>query len=254
MMKASSAIHCYRTQIVVIIREMKMPYAWIDVAALTLFAVTWVGYSWWSAQASKTRPSLLNALDSIRDQWMRIALKRDLRVVDTGLMTTLMQSAVFFSSTTVLILGGLVAGLRFVSDGASLVDNIPFAVRASAATMELKMLTMIALFMFAFIKFSWAVRQFNFSSILVGSMPQASDARDEDVYLSERAARLVSLAGDNFTKGLRAYYFALAVLLWFVNPVLFMVGTIVVVACVYRTEFHSRTLEALQVPQTQQNG
>jgi uncharacterized membrane protein len=178
---------------------------------------------------------------------MRIALKRELRIVDTSLMTTLMQSAVFFSSTTVLILGGLVAGLRFVSDGASLVDNIPFAVRASAATTELKMLTMIALFMFAFIKFSWAVRQFNFSSILVGSMPLASQAGEADNYLAERAARLVALAGDNFTKGLRAYYFALAVLLWFVNPIIFMIGSVVVVACVYRTEFHSRTLEALMV-------
>jgi uncharacterized membrane protein len=247
-MKASLfVLHYCDAQIVVIISEMNMPYSTIDLAALALFVITWMAYSWWSVHLSKTRTSLLNALDPIRDRWMRLALKREMRIVDTSLMTTLMQSAVFFSSTTILILGGLVAGLRFVSDGAMLVENIPFAVRASAATTELKVLTMIGLFMFAFIKFSWAVRQFNFSSILMGSMPPANLATDDDLYLAERITRLISLAGDNFTKGLRAYYFALAVLLWFVNPILFMAGTVVVAACVYRTEFHSRTLEALLV-------
>jgi uncharacterized membrane protein len=228
---------------------MKIPYAPLDLAALATFMVAWIAYSLASVRMSKTRVSLLNALDPIREQWMRVALRRDLRVVDTALMTTLMQSAIFFSSTTVLILGGLVAGLKAIDGNAPLIDNIPFAVRASAATMELKMLTLIALFMFAFIKFSWAVRQFNFASIVLGAMPTAENASDDDHYIVERSTRLTSLASDNFTKGLRAYYFSLAVLTWFVNPVVFVIATGVVVLMVYRMEFHSRTLDALTFKQ-----
>ncbi len=222
-----------------------VPYATIDLAALGLFAFAWVAYSMWSTSASRNRLSLLNALDPIRGQWMKNALRRDMRIMDTSLMAILMQSAIFFSSTTILILGGLVAGLRSIPDTAGVVESIPFAARTSAATLELKMLTLVVLFMYAFIKFSWSVRQFNFASILVGSMPPPAEVDSDDDELAERATRLNALAGDNFTRGLRAYYFALAVLLWFVSAILFMVGTALVVLMIYRTEFHSRTLEAL---------
>jgi uncharacterized membrane protein len=224
---------------------MKIPYAISDLLALALLIVAWFAYDLWSTRASRTRTSLLNALDPIRGQWMKNALKRELRMIDTSLMTTLMQSATFFSSTTILIVGALIAGLRSVGENAHVVENLPFAVRASAATTELKMLTLIALFTYAFIKFSWSVRQFNFSSILIGSMPPPAEASAEHDYLAERASRLNALAGDNFTRGLRAYYFALAVLPWFISAYPFMIGTLIVVAMLYRTEFHSRTLDAL---------
>jgi uncharacterized membrane protein len=224
---------------------MKIPYAISDLLALALLIVAWFAYDVWSTRASRTRTSLLNALDPIRGQWMKNALKRELRMIDTSLMTTLMQSATFFSSTTILIVGALIAGLRSVGENAHVVENLPFVVRASAATTELKMLTLIALFTYAFIKFSWSVRQFNFSSILIGSMPPPAEASAEHDYLAERASRLNALAGDNFTRGLRAYYFALAVLPWFISAYPFMIGTLIVVAMLYRTEFHSRTLDAL---------
>jgi uncharacterized membrane protein len=76
-------------------------------------------------------------------------------------------------------------------------------------------------------------------------MPPPAEATHEHDYLAERASRLNSLAGENFTKGLRAYYFALAVLPWFIHPTLFMIATVIVVAMLYRMEFHSRTLDAL---------
>ncbi len=223
----------------------KIPYSLPDLLALGLLVFAWFAYDYWSAHASKTRVSLLNAMDSLRGQWMKNALRRELRMIDTSLMTTLMQSATFFSSTTILIVGALIAGLRAIGDNLDVVENLPFAVRASVATTELKMLTLIALFTYAFIKFSWSVRQFNFSSVLIGSMPPPSEATHEDEYLAERASRLNALAGDNFTRGLRAYYFALAVLPWFIHPTLFMIATLIVVAMLYRMEFHSRTLDAL---------
>ena len=116
----------------------KIPYAFSDLFALGLFVVAWFAYDYWSTHASKTRVSLLNALDSIRGQWMKNALKRDLRMIDTSLMATLMQSATFFSSTSILILGALIAGLRALGDNLDVVQNLPFAVRTTVATSELK--------------------------------------------------------------------------------------------------------------------
>jgi uncharacterized membrane protein len=58
-------------------------------------------------------------------------------------------------------------------------------------------------------------------------------------------ARVVWLAIYNFNLGLRAYYFSLALLTWFVHPLVFVVASSWVVAVLYRREFRSRTLKAL---------
>ena len=49
----------------------------------------------------------------------------------------------------------------------------------------------------------------------------------------------------NFNNGLRAYYFALAALTWFLHPWLMVAATGWVVYILYQREFHSKTLIAL---------
>ena len=60
------------------------------------------------------------------------------------------------------------------------------------------------------------------------------------------AARVIDLAGLSYNHGLRAYYFALSVLAWFISPYLFFLSTSFVVAVLYRREFKSRSLLALK--------
>ncbi|MEE4463530.1 DUF599 family protein, partial [Azotobacter chroococcum] len=62
---------------------------------------------------------------------------------------------------------------------------------------------------------------------------------------AERVARVISLAANQFNFGLRAYYFGLAMLAWFINPWVFMLLTAGVVIVLYRREFHSEVLEVM---------
>jgi len=57
---------------------------------------------------------------------------------------------------------------------------------------------------------------------------------------------VISGAVLNFNRGVRAYYFGLAALSWFMHPMLFAAVTIWVVAVVYRREFMSPTLTLLE--------
>ena len=59
------------------------------------------------------------------------------------------------------------------------------------------------------------------------------------------AARLNALAANSFNRGLRAYYFALAMMIWFFHAGAFVAATAAVVAVLYRREFRSKTLKAL---------
>jgi uncharacterized membrane protein len=74
-------------------------------------------------------------------------------------------------------------------------------------------------------------------------MPGASPGEKEA--FARHAARLQALAANSFNRGLRAYYFALAMLGWFVNTWVFVVAAAAVAAVLFRREFRSKTMKSL---------
>ena len=214
----------------------------LDLVALAVFAVCWWGYPWYAARREQRSPGLVLLTNRYRREWMRQMLARDLRMVDTSLIATLTQSSTFFSSTTVLILGGLVALLGTSDMGQSALGRLPGAVRTSEQLWEVKLLLLIAIFIYAFFKFTWSLRQFNFVGILVGATPPVGSP-DEEV--ARRAGQMAALAAEDFNQGLRAYYFALAGLTWFVNPVAFIVASLGVVVILFMLEFRSNAVKVL---------
>ena len=60
-----------------------------------------------------------------------------------------------------------------------------------------------------------------------------------------RTARVISMAANTFNFGLRAYYFGMATLAWFINPWFFMLVTGGVVLVLYQREFHSDVLAVM---------
>jgi uncharacterized membrane protein len=104
----------------------------------------------------------------------------------------------------------------------------------------------VLIFVHAFFKFSWAIRQLNFCGILVAAAPsQAKVNPEQHAAHINRIARITSYAGSNFNHGLRTYYFAVAALGWFLHPWLMMVATVLVIYILHYREFRSQTLLAL---------
>lgn len=224
---------------------MKLTYSHIDLAALVVFALCWFGYAWFAARRSSARDSLLNVMNPLRERWFEQTLTRENRIVDSSLTANLLHSATFFSSTTILVLGGLLALFGSVEKSADLLQNLPFAQRSSQQLLEAKVVLLILLFVYALVKFTWSVRQFNFVTILIGSLAPKDKITDADRTAAKSAAGILKLAGENFGQGMRAYYFAVAALMWFVQPLFFITATLVVTFMLYRMEFHSRTLDVL---------
>ncbi len=224
---------------------MKLTYSHLDLVALLVFIACWFGYDWFARRHAADRPSLITVLNPYREKWFKETLTRENRIVDSALTTNLLHSATFFSSTTTLVLGGLIALFGSVEKSVDVFENLPFAQRTSQQLLEAKIILLMLLFIYALVKFTWSVRQFNFVTILIGSMSPRESLNDEDNLTSMRAAGILTLAGENFGQGLRAYYFALAVLMWFVQPLFFIGGTALVTLMLYRMEFHSKTLDVL---------
>ena len=88
------------------------------------------------------------------------------------------------------------------------------------------------------------LRQFNYCSIVMGSVPQGGPltARQQ---IAEAAAKVANRAARHFNSGLRAYYFGLAALAWIIHPFALILASLVVVRELYRREFRSEVRAAL---------
>ena len=91
------------------------------------------------------------------------------------------------------------------------------------------MLGLIAILGYAFFKFGWSYRLFNYCSILIGAVPmhrEASTTRRAPKRAVQRATRMNMLAGKHFNAGLRGIFFSIGYLGWFVGPVAFALTTL----------------------------
>jgi uncharacterized membrane protein len=173
-------------------------------------------------------------------------IARDNRIVDTVIVQLLMQNIAFFTSATILVIGGLVAVLGAREEAMAALADLPFAQAMSPLVWDAKILLLIVIFVYAFFTFTWSMRQFNYVAIMIGAAPPPAEADSAAArQLAERAARIATRAGDYYNKAMRGFYFGLAALAWFVSPFLLMAASAWVVAVVWRREFRSNALAIL---------
>jgi uncharacterized membrane protein len=223
---------------------------WLDWVALAAFGIGWAGYVWFAASRAQTHLSILATTNRIRHDWMLQVTYREVRVVDGVVIQNLSTSPSFFASTTILIIGGLLAVLSTTDKAHELVRELPFAAQTSVLVFDLKTLLLLVIFVYAFFRFTWSMRQYTFGALLVASAPESEvfDAKGlSREAFAQKAGRVVSLAAETFNDGLRAYYFAFAAMAWFVSPIAFLLGTAMVVFVLYRREFRSDVLDILNV-------
>lgn len=221
----------------------------INSMCLIWFLICWVGYTFYARHRANKQSSLASELHNYRQSWMRRVLMRDVRVGDAALIANLERNVSFLASTTILILAGLLTVFTVSDEVSGLVSQIPFANNTSPLSVQLKVIMLVIIFVYAFFTFTWSMRQYGFCSIVLGAAPLVEEAEvseDERERYAFYAARVIDLAGLSYNHGLRAYYFALSVLAWFISPYLFLLSSSFVVAVLYRREFKSRSLQALR--------
>jgi uncharacterized membrane protein len=221
-----------------------LPFSTLDLFAVVLFLALWIGYTFFADALTLKRPSLFSAMQHYRLMWMRRMLERDNRIVDSSILRNLLSGSNFFASTTMLILGGLIALLASAAKAVDVVASLPYTQLQTERALEYKILLEIAIFIYAFFKFTWSMRQFNFVSVMVGAAPSNDKPDEFDAFIS-RCANVAQLAGEDNNRGLRAYYFGLAALTWFFHPLAMIGFTIIVIGVLYYREFMSRTMRAL---------
>lgn len=215
-----------------------------DWGAMAWFLLCWMGYGWVVEHGplGSTR-GLLGASHAFRLEWGRQMLRRDNRMADVALIGNLMQNVSFYANTTIYVIAGLLALLGTMDRLIDVASDLPFARQVSREVWEVKLLLLLMVFIVAYFKFTWSLRQFNMLSLVVGAAPPPDEAGEDD---AKRFARINALSGDEFNRGIRAYYFGLAAVFWFIQPWMFVTVTTLIIGVLYRRDFRSQTLAAMQ--------
>lgn len=225
--------------------ELLASVHWLDLTALGFFIVCWVGYARFTDHDSRRHHSLLGVTNRYRLQWMREMIRRDNRTMDAIMIGNLQRSISFFANTSIFIVLGLITMLGYHDLSSRVLANIPFAQPSSPFLWELKIFVLIIIFIYSFFKYTWSMRQFNYAGIFVNSVPPYPEVKDRLDEIAAKGSFLAGNAAKHFNNGLRAYYFGLAALGWFVHPLMFMAATAWVVYVTHRREYHSTTLANL---------
>lgn len=217
----------------------------MDALALLFFISAWVSYVWFADIKSVHRVSLMTVMNTHRLHWMRQMLRRENRMMDATMIGNLLRSISFFANTSIFILFGLVTLFRYRENASQVIAVIPFSDTATPVMWEIKIFLLAIIFIYAFFKYTWSLRQYNYACIYVAAAPAVHENTAAHEDYAHKGARLIANAAKHFNNGLRAYYFGLAALAWFINAPTFFAITALVVAVLYRREFRSHTLNNL---------
>ena len=217
-----------------------------DVIAFAWFILTVSLYRLMLRIPGLERRSIVGAVQEHRVLWMRNMAQRDPRVLDAVLLGSLSQGNAFFASTAAIGIGGLAALFGSGEKVQLIIERLPYAQKSTATLYELKLVLLMAIFVYAFFKFAWAFRLSHYVAILIGSTPFPKPELIEDCEIhARRTARLIGIAAEHANGGLRAFYYASAALTWFYHPLLFMVSTTGILLIMIRRDHFSRSRRIL---------
>jgi uncharacterized membrane protein len=218
----------------------------LDLIAVIVFVVAWAGYAVALEWSPLGRTGLNAIMNGYRDRWMQQMLAREVRIIDAQLLGALHNGTAFFASTSLIAIGGALTLLRSTDDLLAVIAALPFGIETTREQWEAKTLGLAVILIYAFFKFAWSYRLFNYVAIMVGATPDGAERDTPEAQAhARRTARLFEAAGRHFNRGQRAFFLALGYLGWFLGPWFFMATTAAVLIVMWRRQFGSDSHRAV---------
>ena len=186
-------------------------------------------------QVEKIRPSLSVIMNMQRRRWVANATRRE-SPFDAILSGNLMQSVSFLASTAVLLVLAVFAVYGQLPALMAALDTLSLDRSYSMLDVQVHLGVMLVMFVLAFFAFTLSLRQFNHFCIMLGALDHERVTSEEEI---EAIARINALGARNFNSGVRAYYFSVATIAWFVSEWLGVAACLVTMLVLAHREFFS---------------
>ena len=83
-----------------------LDFTLLDLVALVWFCIAWLGFGVLVDLSGLGGPSLSRLMDAQRRAWMEVLRRREVRIVDSAIMTSLQNGTAFFASASLIAIGG----------------------------------------------------------------------------------------------------------------------------------------------------
>lgn len=217
-----------------------------DIAALALLFLAWLGIGRLIEHPPAGRPSVTILVAGYRRAWMAQFVRREGRIFDATLVSSLRQGTAYFASTTLIAVGALLALIGNTQPLEGVAEGLTGR-EGTALDWQVRLLPPVLLLAHAFLKFVWSHRLFGYCSVLMGAVPADTDD-PRGPGLARKAGELNIRAAWNFNRGLRSMYFALGALAWIVGPLALLLAIAAVTWLLWSREFASRPRDVLMEP------
>jgi len=181
----------------------------------------------------KRYPSLSVIMAVQRRRWVANATRRD-TPFDAILSGNIMGSVSFLASTAVLLVLAVFAVFGQLPTLMDALDTLSLDRSFTLADVQLHLIVMLILFVLAFFAFTLSLRQFNHFCIMLGALDH--DATPDEI---DAIARINALGAQNFNSGIRAYYFSVSTVAWFVSEWLTIIACLLTIGVLAHREFFS---------------
>jgi uncharacterized membrane protein len=202
----------------------------------TLFPlICYLAYNIIVPQVEKLRPSLSVIMNMQRRRWVANATRRE-SPFDAILSGNIMGSVSFLASTAVLLILAIFAVFGQIPALMSTLNSLSLDRVYTLIDVQLHLVVMLAMFVLAFFAFTLSLRQFNHFCIMLGAIDHAGGTTEEEI---DAITRMNALGAKNFNSGIRAYYFSVASVAWFISEWLPIAACILTILILAHREFFS---------------
>lgn len=208
--------------------------------ATTLFTsvfplLAYLGYNVVVPLVERRRPSLSVIMNMQRRRWVTNATRRE-SPFDAILSGNIMGSVSFLASTSVLLVLAVFAVFGQLQTLMESLDSLSLDRAYTVLDVQIHLAVMLAMFVMAFFAFTLSLRQFNHFCIMLGALDHDRVTSEEEI---DAIARMNALGAKNFNSGIRAYYFSVATVAWFVSEWFAVVACLITVLILAHREFFS---------------
>jgi len=202
----------------------------------TLFPlICWFAYNYGVPLFERRRPSLSVIMSMQRRRWVANAVARE-TPLDAILSGNLMGSVSFLASTSSILALGVFTAFGNLTALMGTLNTVGVRVSYTPQDVQIHLFTLLAIFVLSFFSFTLALRQFNHFCILLGAIDHSGHTTADEI---TAIAQLNTLAAKNFNNGIRAYYFAVPMVFWFVSEWVAIGVSVVTVMFIVHREFFS---------------
>ena len=217
-------------------------FTWADSLGLALLIVLWLLVGRTIEHPPAAWPSVSVIMERYRKDWLQEFVTREPRIFDIALIESLRQSTAFFTSASMIAIGGGVAVIGNSATVQGLAADL--TILQAGDLIRLKFVVVVGFLANALLKFIWSHRLFSYCGILMGAVPNDPLAATAPLRAAQ-AAEINITAARNFNRGLRSIYTALGTLGWLIGPWGLLAGTVLTQGLLMRREFASQSRAAL---------